>query len=209
MKSCGACARCVVACPTGALRGDYTIDASRCISDLTQRTDGVPRALRPLVGTWVWGCDVCQDVCPPTRNAGLGGDAAFAPAGDAAAPDLVALLQLRSAEFKRRFRGTAMGWRGAAILRRNAAVALGNAPRPLDRPGPGAGRAGGRASRRARPRRLGARTDRLAGRARRLAGGGGERTSPRGGRGDRRGACVDWKPSGRVRRWEAGGTLNG
>jgi epoxyqueuosine reductase len=130
-KSCGSCRRCVVACPTGALRGDYTIDATRCISDLTQRTDGVPRELRPLVGDWVWGCDICQDVCPPTRRAGARGSVDFSPAdaGDAA-PDLLALLSLRSGEYKRRYRGTAMGWRGAAVLRRNAALALGNA---LDR----------------------------------------------------------------------------
>ena len=130
-KSCGRCRRCVDACPTGALRGDYTIDATRCIADLTQRTDAVPRELRPLVGDWVWGCDLCQDACPPTRLAGANGSPAFAPAEAAvAAPDLVALLGLRSGTFKRRFRDTAMGWRGAAVLRRNAALALGNA---LDR----------------------------------------------------------------------------
>ncbi len=127
-KSCGSCARCVDVCPTGALRGDYTIDATRCISDLTQRTDGIPRALRPLIGEWVWGCDLCQDVCPPTRRAALGGARAFAaPDAGAAFPPLLSLLSLRSGEFKRRFARSAMGWRGAAVLRRNAAVALGNA----------------------------------------------------------------------------------
>ncbi len=126
-KSCGSCRRCVDVCPTGALRGDATIDAQRCISDLTQRTDAVPRELRPLIGTWVWGCDLCQEACPPTRRAGFTGDAAFAPQSDERAhPDLAALLRLRSSTFKRMFRGTAMGWRGAAVLRRNAAVALGN-----------------------------------------------------------------------------------
>ncbi|MGA7283877.1 MAG: tRNA epoxyqueuosine(34) reductase QueG, partial [Candidatus Cybelea sp.] len=69
-KTCGTCARCIEACPTQALRGDYTIDANRCISDLTQRTDAIPAAMRPLVGQWVWGCDICQVVCPPTRHAG-------------------------------------------------------------------------------------------------------------------------------------------
>jgi epoxyqueuosine reductase len=128
---CGTCARCVDACPTGALRGDYTIDATRCISDLTQRTDGIPRSLRPLVGEWVWGCDLCQRVCPPTQRAaarGGAGDAAGSPRS--ATPDLVWLLRLRSGEFRRHVEKTAMGWRGAAVLRRNAAVALGNA---LDR----------------------------------------------------------------------------
>jgi epoxyqueuosine reductase len=130
-KTCGTCARCVSACPTGALRGDYTIDARRCIADLTQRTDAIPRDLRPLLGDWVWGCDLCQDVCPPTQRAGAKGAPAFAPVDDVVAePPLVELLRLRSGTFKRRFAPTAMGWRGAAVLRRNAAVALGNA---LDR----------------------------------------------------------------------------
>lgn len=130
-KTCGSCVRCVEACPTGALRGDYTIDANRCISDLTQRTDTIPSAMRPLIGDWVWGCDICQLVCPPTRDAGARGGARWAPANpEAGRPGLVDLLRLRSAAFKDRFRLTAMGWRGAAVLRRNAAVALGNA---LDR----------------------------------------------------------------------------
>jgi epoxyqueuosine reductase len=126
-KSCGSCARCIEACPTRALRGDYTIDASRCIADLTQRTDPIPREMRPLIGTWVWGCDLCQLVCPPTQRAGTVLDENSLPMDDGVAePNLVALLQLRSGEFKRRFAKTAMGWRGAAVLRRNAAVALGN-----------------------------------------------------------------------------------
>ena len=124
--SCGACRACVDVCPTGALRGDRSMDAGRCISDLTQRRDAIPRALRPLIGMWVWGCDLCNDACPPSERAGRSGDRAFAPLDDAlAAPDLQALLGLRGAAF-RRVRRTAMGWRGAAVLRRNAAVALGN-----------------------------------------------------------------------------------
>jgi epoxyqueuosine reductase len=130
-KTCGACTRCIDVCPTRALRGDYTIDATRCISDLTQRTDAIPRPLRPLMGDWVWGCDLCQEICPPTRRASARVDAAFAaPRANGAFPDLLALLRLRGGEYRRRFRLTAMGWRGAAVLRRNAAVALGNA---LDR----------------------------------------------------------------------------
>jgi len=124
--SCGRCSACLDACPTGALRGDRTIDATRCISDLTQRRDAIPRALRPLVGTWVWGCDLCNDACPPSVRAGRAGDEACEPADEhAAQPDLQALLRTRGGAF-RRLRRTAMGWRGAAVLRRNAAVALGN-----------------------------------------------------------------------------------
>jgi epoxyqueuosine reductase len=126
-KHCGTCERCVGACPTGALRGDYTIDASRCISDLTQRVDAVPRPLRALIGEWVWGCDLCQLVCPPTARVPSSAGAAFAPL-DArrARPPLLDLLSLRGGAFKRSFRDTPMGWRGAAVLRRNAAIALGN-----------------------------------------------------------------------------------
>lgn len=135
-KECGACRVCVDSCPTGALRGDYTIDANRCISDLTQRTDGIPIEMRPLIGDWVWGCDICQQVCPPTARASQTGGSQWAPVDeDAATPGLVELLALRSGTFKRRYTRTAMGWRGAAVLRRNAAVALGNA---LDRSAVGA-----------------------------------------------------------------------
>ncbi|HVS45777.1 MAG TPA: tRNA epoxyqueuosine(34) reductase QueG [Verrucomicrobiae bacterium] len=130
-KTCGSCTRCVGACPTGALRGDYTMDATLCISDLTQRTGGIPRALRPLIGTWVWGCDMCQEACPPTRRAPFAMDAKNEPASsEVAQPSLLGLLCLKSRDYDRFYRRTGMGWRGAAVLRRNAAVALGNA---LDR----------------------------------------------------------------------------
>jgi len=129
-KTCGSCVRCVESCPTGALRGDYTIDATRCIADLTQRTDAIPREMRALIGDWVWGCDICQLVCPPTMQARPQADSANAALPELVAPSLQKLLRLRSSEFKRLYRRSAVGWRGAAVLRRNAAVALGNA---LDR----------------------------------------------------------------------------
>lgn len=65
-RNCGTCRLCVVACPTGALGPDYTIDATKCISYLTiELRASIPRELRPQVGSWVFGCDICQDVCPP------------------------------------------------------------------------------------------------------------------------------------------------
>ena len=74
----------------------------------------------------MWGCDLCNDACPPSIRAGRMGEAAFAPLdADLAEPDLQALLRLRGRPFAR-VRETAMGWRGASVLRRNAAVALGN-----------------------------------------------------------------------------------
>ena len=127
-KTCGSCRRCVDVCPTGALRGDYTIDATCCIADLTQRVGPIPRAMRPLVGDWLWGCDLCTVACPPSRVAPHAERPAFRPAGGTEAyPDLRAVLRMGNAAFKRIFRETAMGWRGAAVLRRNAAVCLGNA----------------------------------------------------------------------------------
>ncbi|HEX4014414.1 MAG TPA: tRNA epoxyqueuosine(34) reductase QueG [Candidatus Cybelea sp.] len=130
-KQCGSCRRCVDGCPTQALRGDYTIDANRCISDLTQRTGSIPVEMRGLIGDWVWGCDICQSVCPPTREAGQTAGSQWEPLGEETAqPKLIELLHLRGSAFNKRYRPTAMGWRGGAVLRRNAAVALGNA---LDR----------------------------------------------------------------------------
>ena len=68
-RDCGACKLCVVGCPTGALGGDYTIDSRKCISYLTiEHRGAIPRALREAVGGWVFGCDVCQDICPPTMR---------------------------------------------------------------------------------------------------------------------------------------------
>jgi epoxyqueuosine reductase len=109
------------------LRGDYTIDATRCIADLTQRTDAIPSEMRPHVGTWVWGCDLCQIACPPNERATTGANETNrALSVETSTPALMRLLRLRSGEFKRTYARTAMGWRGAAVLRRNAAVALGN-----------------------------------------------------------------------------------
>lgn len=66
---CGACRLCVRACPTGALKGDYTIDAGLCISYLTiEHRGSIPRSMRSSIGDWVFGCDYCQDVCPPTTR---------------------------------------------------------------------------------------------------------------------------------------------
>ena len=89
-KTCGNCVRCIDDCPTGAIVAPYVIDNRRCISFLTIELRGViPRELRPLVGAWVFGCDICQDVCPVNRKARLGGETAFRQRGDFAAPELI------------------------------------------------------------------------------------------------------------------------
>ena len=126
--SCGRCRRCLDACPTAAFPAPYVLDARRCISYLTIELKGwIPAELRPLMGNWVYGCDVCQDVCPFNRFATPTAEAAFRPASwDAAAPPLLDLLALDDDAFARRFAGSPVRRIGRARLVRNACVAAGN-----------------------------------------------------------------------------------
>jgi epoxyqueuosine reductase len=130
-KGCGSCAACIPACPTGAIVAPGVIDARRCISYLTIEHRGpIPVELRPLMGTWVFGCDLCQEACPINHRrapAALTDPAEPRGAGPVAAPDLVSLLELDDETFIRRFGRTAIRRTGRAGLARNAAVALGNA----------------------------------------------------------------------------------
>jgi epoxyqueuosine reductase len=124
---CGTCRACLDACPTGAFPQPYVLDATRCISYLTiELRDHIPRELRPGLGDWLFGCDVCQDVCPWNQHAPASDEASFLPAEDSNPIDLVALFDLNEADFRRRFRQTPL-WRAKrrGILR-NAAIVLGN-----------------------------------------------------------------------------------
>ena len=150
VAGCGRCTRCLDACPTNAFVGPHILDARRCISYLTIELRGpIPRELRPLMGNWVFGCDVCQEVCPYNRAAPVVDDASAlsgarrtrisanseprpAPGeveGAAvldAAPPLLELLTLDEAAFRARFRGTAVLRTKRRGLVRNACVAAGN-----------------------------------------------------------------------------------
>jgi epoxyqueuosine reductase len=128
---CGSCTRCLEACPTGALPEPYRLDSNRCISYWTiEHRGALPLAAREGIGTWVFGCDICQEVCPwntapegashrelelPERRGGL---------------DLIALLLLGRDEYVERFRGSPMKRPKLAGLQRNAAVAMGNRQSP-------------------------------------------------------------------------------
>jgi len=126
-KTCGECARCIPACPTGAIVAPYVIDNRRCISFLTIELRGaIPRELRPLVGDWVFGCDLCQDVCPVNRKAAVSREAEFGKRHDFDAPALIPLLSLDEDGFRRRFEGSPIRRAKLSGLQRNACVALGN-----------------------------------------------------------------------------------
>jgi epoxyqueuosine reductase len=128
---CGQCTRCLEACPTGAFVDAYTLDARRCISYLTIENPGpIPRDLRALVGDHVFGCDICQEVCPfnapdlqQTRSTGA---VELSPRPGYARPPLTQLLGLGSAQFRKWQQGSALRRVHRRQLQRNAAVALGN-----------------------------------------------------------------------------------
>ena len=127
-KSCGSCTKCMPACPTGAIIAPYVIDSNRCISYLTIEHRGpIPRELRPLIADWIFGCDLCQEVCPVNDVRGdAAHDDAFAPNPDWASLDPIEVLALDEESFRARFQGNPIRratWEG---LRRNACVVLGN-----------------------------------------------------------------------------------
>jgi epoxyqueuosine reductase len=124
---CGTCTRCLDACPTDAFVRPYQLDARRCISYLTIELRGsIAEELRPGIGNWVFGCDVCQEVCPWNRKSPVGVEPALQIGMTGSQVDLVELLSLSEAEFRERFRGTPLWRTKRAGLLRNAAVALGN-----------------------------------------------------------------------------------
>jgi epoxyqueuosine reductase len=125
---CGTCTQCLDLCPTQALRGNYVLDARRCISYWTiEHRGAIPPEFRPQIENWVFGCDVCQEVCPWNDKT-----AASAPApGDASlTPRLAELMALDAEGFRRRFGRTAVQRARRQGLLRNAAVVLGNTGNP-------------------------------------------------------------------------------
>lgn len=132
-ERCGECTRCMAACPTGALRGPRELDASRCLAYLTiEQRGSVAEEFHAAFGDRVFGCDVCQQVCPYNAHAPLATNRDIAADVVPARLDLLDLLVLRSGEYRRLVAGSAARRARRGEWRRNAAIALGNVAEASD-----------------------------------------------------------------------------
>jgi epoxyqueuosine reductase len=124
---CGSCTRCIDACPTDALVAPYQLDSNRCISYLTIEKRGmIAEDMRAGMGHEVFGCDICQDVCPWNRKAPVTDAAEFQPRERLVNPALEWLAGMSAEEFREKFRGSALRRAKRSGLRRNAVIAMGN-----------------------------------------------------------------------------------
>lgn len=124
---CGTCRACLDACPTDAFVAPYVLDARRCISYMTIEQHTLPKVeLRPGQGDWLFGCDVCQDVCPWNNKTTQATESAFAPLPTNDPIDLVKLLTLDENTFRQKFRHTPLARPGRTGILRSAAIVLGN-----------------------------------------------------------------------------------
>ncbi len=124
---CGTCTRCIEACPTDAILASYQLDANRCISYLTIETRGsIPEELRAGMGRHVFGCDICQDVCPWNRKAPATTAPEFSAREGLVNPALDWLAEMSAEEFRKTFRGSPIRRTKHSGLRRNAVIAMGN-----------------------------------------------------------------------------------
>ncbi|HEY6376690.1 MAG TPA: 4Fe-4S double cluster binding domain-containing protein, partial [Edaphobacter sp.] len=124
---CGSCTRCIDACPTGALVAPREMDATRCIAYLTIEKKGtIPEELREGVGRQVFGCDICQDVCPWNRRAPVAVKEGMLARPELVNPALEWLAGMDAAEFKHWFKGSPIERTRRKRLHRNVAIAMGN-----------------------------------------------------------------------------------
>ena len=127
---CGTCARCIEACPTHAITAPYQLDSNRCISYLTiEKRGAIPEDLRAGMGRQVFGCDICQDVCPWNRKAPAGSDPDLQPRPELVNPALDWMVEMTAEQFAENFRGSPVRRTKLSGLRRNAVIAMGNSGR--------------------------------------------------------------------------------
>ena len=127
---CGTCTRCIDACPTDAIIAPYLLDSNRCISYLTiEKRGSISEDLREGMGRHVFGCDICQDVCPWNRKAPVTTAEEFAPRQGLVNPALDLLAEISAEDFREKFRGSPIRRTKHAGIRRNAAIAMGNSGR--------------------------------------------------------------------------------
>lgn len=125
-NQCGTCTRCVDYCPPQALLGDGRLNAQRCLSYQTQTKGAMAEEFRPLIRSVIYGCDICQLVCPFNRGKDEHRHTRMEPKIEEATPVLQSMLTLSNKEFKQRFGRLAGSWRGKKPLQRNAIIALAN-----------------------------------------------------------------------------------
>ena len=131
---CGTCTKCLDACPTGAIVEPYVLDARRCLSYLTiEQKKAIPDAHADAAGAYVYGCDICQDVCPWNQAPLVSSEPHWQPRPALDAPRLVDLWRKSDAELTDALTGSAMTRAPLTSLRRNLAIALGNATDPETR----------------------------------------------------------------------------
>jgi len=132
---CGKCSACITACPTRAITAPFELDARKCVSYLTIELKGaIPEALRPAIGSRIYGCDDCLAACPWNRFARMGRIMSAHRRDELRQPELIELLQLDETAFRQRFRGTPMFRTKRRGLLRNVCVALGNSGAPAALP---------------------------------------------------------------------------